>query len=86
MNVIKTDDLPTKASSAPLTNMPEVTTEGTIIKQSGGGKGPSNDDPDDGSSGGDSSGGSSTGRNVFIEIRGYKVYRGKKGRPSSKSL
>ena len=84
MDAIKTDKLsPSTTSSTPLTNIPVVTTEETTITQSGGGKGPSNSDPDDGSSGGDSSGGSSTGRNVFIEIREYK---GKRGRPSSKSL
>jgi hypothetical protein len=61
--------------------MPEVTTEGTTTKQSGGGKSSSDDNPDNGSSGGGSSGGSSTGRNVFIEIKGYK---GKRGDPPLK--
>jgi hypothetical protein len=75
MDVIKTKELqPTKASSSPLTNMPEVAT----TKQPGGRKDPSNDEPDDGSSGSGSSTGSSTGINVFIEFEGY---RGKGGDP-----
>ncbi|CAB4027794.1 Receptor-type tyrosine- phosphatase delta [Paramuricea clavata] len=56
MDVIKTDELPTKASSTPLTNVSVVTTEGTAITQPGGG-------PDDEKQ----SGGCSEGRSAGTE-------------------